>query len=51
MTKHSTHTRWKGMAGGGVHQDDGQARRKPFSELRKFGKIRRMSRHDLGDAG
>jgi len=30
------------------HMDHGQAIRKPFSELRKIGKTRRVSRHDLG---
>ena len=30
--------------------DAGQSRRKPFTELRRLGKLRRVSRHDLGDA-
>lgn len=32
------------------HRDAGQSRRKPFSELRRIGLRRRVSRHDLGDA-
>lgn len=28
---------------------NGQAARKPWPELRKIGKKRRVSRHDLGD--
>jgi hypothetical protein len=32
-----------------VHQDDGQSKRTPFRDLRKIGKDRRVSRHDVGD--
>lgn len=32
------------------HRDAGQSHRKPFGELRRLGKLRRVSRHDLGDA-
>lgn len=28
-------------------RDHGQAKRKPFSELRRIGNARRVSRHDL----
>ena len=31
------------------HRDSGQSQRKPFAELRRIGKIRRVTRHDLGD--
>lgn len=32
------------------HRDAGQSHRKPFGELRRLGKLRRVSRHELGDA-
>lgn len=32
------------------HANEGQSVRKPRTELRKIGKSRRVSRHDLGDA-
>lgn len=32
------------------HRDRGQAERKPLPELRRIGKLRRVTRHDLGDA-
>jgi hypothetical protein len=31
-------------------RDAGQSARQPFATLRKIGKGRRVSRHDLGDA-
>lgn len=31
-------------------KDNGQSIRKPLAELRKLGKRKRVSRHDLGDA-
>ena len=51
MTKLSTHKRWKGcaMCKGYKFRDLGQAQRKPWSELRRLGKSRRVTRHDLGD--
>ena len=50
MTKHSPHKRWKGcrVCRPWKFKDGGQSMRKPFAELRRLGKIRRVSRHDLG---
>lgn len=50
---HSTHRRWKGcqLCKPQKFRDLGQAKRKPVGELRRIGKRRRVSRHDLGDAG
>jgi len=31
------------------HSGNGQAVRKPWGELRQIGKVRRVSRHDMGD--
>lgn len=51
MAKQSPHTRWKGCClMCAVHRDEGQSERKPINELRHIGKLRRVSRHDLGDA-
>jgi hypothetical protein len=52
MAKQSPHTRWKGCRTCKVHKfkDAGQSMRKPRAELRRLGKVRRVSRHDLGDA-
>ena len=49
---HSPHTQRKGCPLCKPHKDavNGQAYRKPASELRRIGKKRRVSRHDLGDA-
>ncbi len=48
---HSPHRQQKGCPLCKPHKNrrDGQAVRKPFSELRKLGKRRRVSRRDLGD--
>lgn len=47
---HSSHRRWKGCAMCKPHKfrDLGQAERQPWAVVRKFGKKRRLSRHDLG---
>lgn len=47
----STHRRWSGcpICKSYKHRDAGQSVRKPFSELRKIGKLRRVSRHDISD--
>lgn len=37
------------MCKGYKHRDAGQSVRKPWSELRKIGKKRRVSRHDVHD--
>lgn len=51
MAKQSPHTRWKGCCMMcSIHRDAGQAARKPWPELRRIGKARRVTRHDLGDA-
>lgn len=31
------------------YRDAGQSHRKPFAELRRLGKLRRVARHDLGE--
>lgn len=51
MTKQSPHKTWKGCPLCKPHKDKalGQRARKPWSELRKIGKLRRISRHDLSD--
>ena len=50
MAKQSPHKQWKGcrLTKPHKHRANGQASRKPFSELRYLGKYRRVSRHDLG---
>lgn len=49
MAKQSPHTRWKGCClMCAVHRDAGTAARTPWSALRRLGKRRRLSRHDLG---
>lgn len=47
----SPHRRWSGcqLCKSYKFRDAGQSERKPFSELRKIGKLRRVSRHDLHD--
>ena len=47
----SPHRRWKGcqLCKGYKFRDAGQSRRQPSSTLRKVGKRRRVTRHDLGD--
>jgi hypothetical protein len=49
---HSPHRRWKGcqLCKPYKHRDAGQSHRQPVSTLRKVGKARRVTRHDLGDA-
>jgi len=51
MAKQSPHTQRKGCGPCKPHKHsaNGQAIRKPVAELRRLGKIRRVSRHDLGD--
>jgi hypothetical protein len=51
MAKQSPHTQRKGcgLCKPHKHGANGQSVRKPFSELRRLGKVRRVSRHDLGD--
>lgn len=51
MARTSTR-RWKGCRMCKPYKDasNGQAERKPVSELRRIGQARRVSRHDLGDA-
>ncbi|MDQ1432569.1 MAG: hypothetical protein QOF40_3171 [Actinomycetota bacterium] len=48
---HSPHRRWKGcqLCKGYKFRDNGQSHRQPLSTLRKVGKLRRVTRHDLGD--
>ena len=52
MTKHSPHVVWKGCptCKPHKHRGNGQAARKPLPELRRIGKLQRVSRHDLGDS-
>jgi hypothetical protein len=47
----TSNRRWKGcqLCKPHKHAGNGQAVRKPASELRRIGKKRRVSRHDLGD--
>jgi hypothetical protein len=49
LMAHSPHRRWKGcqLCKPYKFRDLGQAERKPWSELRKLGKRRRVARHDL----
>jgi hypothetical protein len=51
MAKQSPHKTWKGCRLCSPHKNraNGQAARKPLAELRKLGKLRRVSRHELGD--
>jgi len=51
MAKQSPHKQWKGCRMCKPHKDraHGQAIRKPISELRKLGRVRRVGRHDLGE--
>lgn len=51
MAKQSPHKTWKGCQLCKPHKNraNGQSIRKPTSELRRLGKVRRVSRHDLGD--
>ena len=51
MAKQSTHVTWKGCPLCKPHKNraHGQAVRKPMPELRRLGKRRRVSRHELGD--
>lgn len=46
MVKHSPHKRWKGccMLCAAHMRGDGIARRLPFRDLRKIGKVRRIDR-------
>jgi hypothetical protein len=50
MAKQSPHKQWKGcrLTKPNKHRVNGQAARKPLAELRFLGKVRRVSRHDLG---
>ncbi|MGQ0804766.1 MAG: hypothetical protein ACT4PI_13005 [Actinomycetota bacterium] len=50
---HSPHRNWKGcrVCKPHKHRGHGQSRRQPLSVLRRLGKVRRVARHDLGDAG
>jgi hypothetical protein len=50
MARTSTR-RWKGcqLCKPHKHAAEGQARRKSVQELRRLGRSRRISRHDLGD--
>jgi hypothetical protein len=50
MAKQSPHKQWNGCQLCKPHKNhwSGQARRKPWAELRWLGKRRRVSRHDLG---
>ena len=50
MAKQSPHKQWKGcrVCKPHKHRVNGQAARKPLAELRFLGKVRRVSRHDLG---
>jgi hypothetical protein len=52
MTPQSPHRRWKGcpICKPYKQRGVGAAYRKPLPELRKLGKLRRVRRHDLGDA-
>lgn len=47
----TSNRRWKGCAMCKYYKDDrhGQSIRQPVSTLRKIGKAKRVSRHDLGD--
>lgn len=49
---HSPHCQWKGcrLCKPNKHRANGQASRQPLPVLRKVGKARRVTRHDLGDA-
>jgi hypothetical protein len=49
----TSNRRWKGcmLCKPWKHAGCGAAERKPTAELRRIGKRRRVSRHDLGDAG
>ncbi len=51
MAKQSPHVQWSGcrLCKPNKHRANGQAARKPLPELRRVGKARRVSRHDLGD--
>jgi hypothetical protein len=51
MVKQSTHVQWKGCRVCKPHKlrSHGQAWRKSWGELKKIGKYRRVTRHDLGD--
>lgn len=51
MVKSSPHTRWKGcaMCKYWKHKGNGDAERAPWPVLRKLGRKRRLSRHDLGE--
>jgi hypothetical protein len=46
---HSPHRRWKGcqLCKPNKHRGAGQAARQPVATLRKVGKARRVTRHDL----
>lgn len=48
---HSPHRQWKGCRTCRPHKDRrlGRAWREPWPVLRTLGKLRRISRHDLGD--
>lgn len=49
---HSPHRQWKGLRADNRIQKDrrlGRAWRDPWPVLRTLGKLRRISRHDLGD--
>lgn len=51
MVKQSPHVQWNGcrFCRPNKHRENGQSHRKPPAELRFIGKVRRVSRHDLGD--
>ena len=51
MAKQSPHKTWKGCQACKPHKNwaYGQAACKPLSELRRLGKSRRVSRHELGE--
>jgi hypothetical protein len=50
---HSPHRRWRGCRVCDTHKirGAGRAHKDPFPLIRKLGKRRRLTRHDLGDAG
>jgi hypothetical protein len=53
MTAQHPSRTWKGccmMCGAHTLRGQGRSRRDPYPVLRKLGKSRRLTRHDLGDA-
>lgn len=48
----TSHRRWKGcpLCKPHKHAGNGQADRKTRTDLRQLGKVRRVRRHELGDA-